>query len=166
LCPGAERREADWRGFRELTRDLERGADHTFTVVRWLRQVYEAGAEVPRPPLEAGDAASLMTIHAAKGLEWPVVVAPDLARSYRSESHPVLFDPELGVAVSFGENYDKPVFYRLIADRKLRSREAEARRLFYVACTRGRDHLILPSTEGTTNRFCGKGGAQCRCHSL
>lgn len=124
-------------------------------MVRWLRQLYEAGAEVPRPPLEAGDAISLMTIHAAKGLEWPVVVAPDLARGYPSQSHPVLFNPELGVAVNFGEDEVEPVLYRLIADRKLRSREAEARRLFYVACTRARDHLILTSTEATTNRFCG-----------
>ena len=40
--PGAERREADWRGFGELVGDLERGADDAFTVVRWLRQLHEA----------------------------------------------------------------------------------------------------------------------------
>jgi ATP-dependent helicase/nuclease subunit A len=153
--PGAQRREADWRGFGELVRDLERGADHAFTVVRWLRQLYEAGAEVPRPPLEAGDAVSLMTIHSAKGLEWPVVVIPDLARGYPSQSPAVLFDPELGVAANFGEDDGEPVLYRLIADRKALAQEAEARRLFYVACTRARDHLILTSTEATTNRLSG-----------
>ena len=84
--PGAERREADWRGFRELVGDLERGSDDAFTVVRWLRQLHEADAQVPRPPIEAGDAVSLMTIHAAKGLEWPVVVIPDLARAMPSSS--------------------------------------------------------------------------------
>ena len=98
---------------------------------------------------------SLMTIHAAKGLEWPVVVMPDLARGFPPESYRVLFDPELGVAMNFGEDDGEPVLYRLIADRKLQAREAEARRLFYVACTRARDHLILTSTEGQTNRFCG-----------
>jgi ATP-dependent helicase/nuclease subunit A len=152
--PRVERREADWRGFRELVRDLERGADDGFVVVRWLRQLYEAGVEIPRPPLEAGDVVSIMTIHAAKGLEWSVVVVPDLARGY-PQSSSVLSDPELGVTVTFGEDEGEPVLYRLIADRKARSREAEARRLFYVACTRARDHLILTSTEGTTNRFCG-----------
>ena len=140
---------------RELVRDLEHGADHSFTVVRWLRQLYEADAEVPRPPLEAGDAVSLMTIHSAKGLEWPVVVVPDLARGFPPESYPILFDLELGVALKFGEEDEEPVLYRLIADRKLRAREAEVRRLFYAARTRARDHLILTSTEGSTNRFCG-----------
>ena len=136
-------------------RDLEQGAEHAFTVVRWLRQLYEAGAEVPRPPLEAGDAVSLMTIHAAKGLEWPVVIVPDLARGYPSNSSSVLFDPELGVALNFGEDAGEAVLYHLVADRKLRSREAEARRLFYVACTRARDHLILTATDEQTSRFCG-----------
>jgi ATP-dependent helicase/nuclease subunit A len=123
--------------------------------VRWLRQLYEADAEIPRPPLEAGDAVSLMTVHSAKGLEWPVVVVPDLARGFPPESYPILFDPELGVALNLGEDEREPVLYRLIADRKLSAREAEARRLLYVACTRARDHLILTSTEGSTNRFCG-----------
>jgi hypothetical protein len=36
--PRAERRETDGRGFRELVRNLERGADDAFTVVRWLRR--------------------------------------------------------------------------------------------------------------------------------
>jgi superfamily I DNA/RNA helicase len=58
-------------------------------------------------------------------------------------------------APKFGEDEGEPVLYRLIVDRKLRAREPEARRLFYVACTRARDHLILTSTEGSTNRFCG-----------
>ena len=47
--PGAERRERDWRGFSELVSDLERGSDDAFTVVRWLRQLHKAEAQVPRP---------------------------------------------------------------------------------------------------------------------
>ncbi len=42
-----------------------------------------------------------------------------------------------------------------LADRKLRSEEAEARRLSYVACTRARDHLSLTSTQAEANRLCG-----------
>ena len=152
--PGAERRETDWRGFRELVGELERGSDDAFTVVRWLRQLHEAEAQVPRPPIEAGDAVSLMTIHAAKGLEWPVVVIPDLARAMPSSSSAVVFDPELGVSVDFGEEEGQPALHRLIRDKKARLEEDETRRVFYVAPTRARDHLILTCT-GLTERLCG-----------
>jgi ATP-dependent helicase/nuclease subunit A len=152
--PGAERRQTDWRGFRELVSDLERGADDVFTVVRWLRQLHEVEAQVPRPPIEAGDAVSLMTIHAAKGLEWPVVVIPDLARAMPSYSGTVAFDPELGVSVDISEEEGQPALHRLIKDKKARLEEEETRRVFYVAPTRARDHLILSCT-GLTERLCG-----------
>ena len=112
--------------------ELESGSENAFTVVRWLRQLHEAGAQVPRPPIEAGDAVSLMTIHAAKGLEWPVVVIPDLARAMPSSLSAVVFDPELGVSVDFGDDEGQPALHRLIADKKARLEEDEAKRVFYV----------------------------------
>ena len=87
-----------------------------------------------------------MTIHAAKGLEWPVVVIPDLARAMPSSSGAVAFDPELGVSVDFGEEDGQPALHRLIRDKKARLEEDETRRVFYVAPTRARDHLILTCT--------------------
>ncbi len=153
--PGAERREADWRGFCDLVRDLARGSQDAFAVVRWLRQLLEADAEAPRPPLEAGDAVTLTTVHGSKGLEWPVVVLPDLDRRIPPRSEPVLFDPELGVAVDLGDAAEKPVLHRLISDRKAMLEEAELRRLLYVALTRTADHLVLTTTDEGTNRLCG-----------
>lgn len=154
--PGAPRREADWRGFCDLVDALGYGTEDIFSVVRSLKRMLEAGAAVPRPPLEADEAVSLLTIHSAKGLEWPVVVIPDLSRQFPSSSSPVLFDPELGVAVDFGNEEDgEGVLYRILRDRKEREREAEARRVFYVAPTRARDHLLLTSTEWETERLCG-----------
>jgi ATP-dependent helicase/nuclease subunit A len=83
-----------------------------------------------------------------------VVVIPDLARAMPSSSGAVAFDPELGVSVDFGEDEGQPALHRMIRDKKARLEEDEARRVFYVAPTRARDHLILTCT-GLTERLCG-----------
>ena len=74
----AERREADWRGMMELVRSLEqRCGEGIFALSRRLKHLIQAMVEMPRPPLEAHNAVSLMTIHSAKGLEWPCVIVPE-----------------------------------------------------------------------------------------
>lgn len=153
--PGAERREADWRGFRELVRDLERGFEDVFAVMHWLRSILDAGVQVPRPPLEAGNTVTLTTVHGSKGLEWPVVVLPDLDRRVPPDSGQVLFNPAFGVSVNLGGDEEKPILHHLISDHKASLREAELRRLLYVALTRTADHLILTTTEPYTHRLCG-----------
>src|SRR5215203_5334898 len=93
-----------------------------------------------------------MTIHAANGLEWPVVVVQDLARTMPYTFGAFVFDPELGVAEDFGDEDGEPALLRLIVDRKARAQQNEARRIFYVAPTRARDHLILTCTDGASSR--------------
>jgi ATP-dependent helicase/nuclease subunit A len=147
---GAARREADWRGFVEHVRKLEHGSEALFTAVRRLRRLLLAEAEVPRPPVEAEGAVALMSIHRAKGLEWPVVVIPDLSRSASARAEPVAFDPELGVALklrSRGDEPERPALFTILDHRQKRRDEAEAGRLLYVALTRARDHLILSAAD-------------------
>lgn len=148
--PGAPRREADWRGFMELVRQLETGNNDVFNVVRKLRQIAAADVKIPRLPLEAENAVTLMTIHAAKGLEWPVVVVPDLTRGKPNYAPSVYFDPAWGVAISLfnaeGEK-QKPVLYVWLENLQKQREDAEALRLLYVAFTRSRDRLILTAAS-------------------
>ena len=99
------------------------------------------------------DAVQVMTVHQAKGLEFPVVIVADLGREaprdYRS---PVLVDAEHGLlaTATFGAGRHR-LPHRLIEawrrDDQDRA-DAERARLLYVACTRARDVLILSEGKG------------------
>ena len=123
----------------------------------FVRQLTEFIAREPKEALAAtrsgaADEVRLMTVHAAKGLEFPVVVLADLDRPTRGETSPVAFDAELGPLVHAPRRDTKTVdglgIYRELEKEEDR---AELDRLFYVACTRAADYLILsaPHAEGS-----------------
>ncbi len=100
------------------------------------------------------DAVRLMTMHAAKGLEFPVVVLPDLTRRPHLETDPVEFLPECGLGVKFREAEDlvnTPTLENIRA--RLKEREAaEELRVLFVAMTRAQEHLILSGCLGNTKK--------------
>jgi ATP-dependent helicase/nuclease subunit A len=84
--------------------------------------------------LEALDAVNLMTVHASKGLEFPIVFVVNLARGASGFPRPVRVS---GEDVSVG-----PFVSELDEQERFRERE-ETKRLLYVALTRARDRLYL-----------------------
>jgi len=92
--------------------------------------------------IEALDAVNLMTVHASKGLEFPIVLLVNLARGASGPPRPVriVVDGEGGEpSVSIGPFLSE-------TDELEREREKqETRRLLYVAMTRARDRLYLSS---------------------
>lgn len=154
--PGAERRIADWQGIREFVRTLEAGTIDLFSTVRRCKQLIDAEVEVPRLPLQGENAVSLMTIHASKGLEWAIVVVPDVSRQDSASRASVLFDPAFGVALKLedeqGEKQETALFTCLQHLQKQREAEEE-KRILYVALTRARDQLILSATGEKGDRW-------------
>ena len=148
--PKAKRRLADWQGFGHLVKELEQGTEDIFGVVRRLKRLVDEEIAIPRPLLETDNAVSLMTIFAAKGLEWSLVVVADLSRERPQSSPPVYFDAKLGVAlISKNEQGEiqKPVLYKWLEYQQQQREAEEALRILYVALTRARDYLILSATE-------------------
>jgi len=90
--------------------------------------------------IDAFDAVNLMTVHAAKGLEFPVVFVVNLARGSGNRRDPVRLTADSSGqsgAVAVGD-------FQSDADDDHASREREeTKRLLYVALTRARDRLYL-----------------------
>jgi ATP-dependent helicase/nuclease subunit A len=157
--PGADRRLADWRGFGQLVKELEQGTYDLFGVVRRLKRLSEQEVAVPRPILSITNAVSLMTIYAAKGLEWGLVIVADLSKERPKPNLPIRFDAHLGVAITSKTSrgdIQKPVLYRWLEYLQEQQNREEALRVLYVALTRARDYLILSAAEpykGELNRL-------------
>jgi len=89
-----------------------------------------------------------MTIHKAKGLEFPVVVVPDLGREAPWRAPVVLADRGSGrLAVNLGRLGDTALTTLHWADaesREIQRVDAKALRVLYVALTRAERGLVLP----------------------
>jgi ATP-dependent exoDNAse (exonuclease V) beta subunit len=89
----------------------------------------------------------LMTIHQAKGLEFPVVIIPDLHRSQsQRDGGPYVLDRHRGFTVSVPDGRGLAVRGALFKELRQRAswrEEFESMRLLYVAATRAKDRLIF-----------------------
>jgi ATP-dependent exoDNAse (exonuclease V) beta subunit len=154
--PGGARRLANVRKLMRLAREHE--SDHGRDLRGFVDLVMELGGGLDgsreqdresEAPVEgeALDAVRLMTIHRAKGLEFPVVCVADLGRGspFANDVVRVGRDGRVGIKLrSLDGGRPHPAFaYRAIGDARARADADEEARLFYVAMTRAREQLIL-----------------------
>ncbi len=95
------------------------------------------------------DTVRIMTIHASKGLEFPVVILPDLGRKFNliDARGSILLHREAGLALEVA-NEQRNVRYNslasiLVSTRLKDATVAEEMRTLYVALTRAKEHLVL-----------------------
>jgi ATP-dependent helicase/nuclease subunit A len=112
-----------------------------------LEALREGEGEAEAAPQQVSDAVNIMTIHAAKGLEFPVVFVSGLHRRPRQSSPVLLFSKELGLGVKWrhpetGKGL-KDAAHGALSEKLKQEESAEEQRLLYVAMTRAEDRLVL-----------------------
>ncbi|HHT9139582.1 MAG: UvrD-helicase domain-containing protein [Planctomycetes bacterium] len=148
--PGGRQSYANLRKFVELTRDFEKreilGLPQFLRAIRDLRVTETRESEAPTD-LEAGDVVKILTIHKAKGLEFPVVAVADMGRDQRSYPSDILFSKKGGLGLKIMNPLtNRPEVTATFGEieQEIKEKEkGEEERVLYVALTRAQEHLIL-----------------------
>jgi len=137
--------------------------------VRHLDQVIDAELPVGEAAEEAAtaEAVSLLTIHSAKGLEFPVVFLVNLRPPRPRDTERLFFDPDTGGFVMKNWRGEKHPRYVEASPGAPAVKLAigERRRIVYVGLTRAKDALYVTATrEEATARDVGANGVEDHDH--
>jgi ATP-dependent exoDNAse (exonuclease V) beta subunit len=130
----------------ELARQYESEGGLSFRgFVETLRQAADR-AQAPEAPIleEGSEGVRLMTVHKAKGLEFPVVILADITCGLSRDEAQRHLDAERGLSAVRLAGW-APLDLIEHNDIEVRRDEAEGVRLAYVAATRARDLLVVPA---------------------
>ncbi len=156
LKPTGEQRHANLLKVVEMATSLEAQDPMSFGgFVRWLADVSKLSPEEAESPLsEEGDQfIRVLTIHKAKGLEFPITILADLGR-HEFKSDNLIVDRDEG-RLEYGKNVKDggpaTLGYEDLKALEKQRAEAETIRLLYVGLTRARDAVVVPwfPTKGT-----------------
>jgi ATP-dependent exoDNAse (exonuclease V) beta subunit len=130
----------------ELARQFEAGGGISFRgFVEELRLAAENAVAAEAPILEEdSDGVRMMTVHKAKGLEFPIVILADLTCHLSRPEPSRWIDAERGLCAIKLAGW-APDDLRLQGDIEVARDRAEGQRLAYVAATRARDVLVIPA---------------------
>lgn len=127
------------------------------SLVEWLQNVKDLRASSSKEPaatVQADDALQIMTIHNSKGLEFDLVILPQLEKSAHGDTASIKYLPGkegeqglLGIKVPNKEmQLQNSGVYEQAKARDKELEEEESRRLLYVAMTRAQKQLVMVGT--------------------
>lgn len=121
-------------------------------LIRYLEDLRALGDEPNAPAFGESNAVRVLTVHASKGLEFPIVFLGSLQRKGDSRSPSLSFSRERGLGVDWRDPVSGAASADPLHQQNLEARAAaeieEANRLLYVAMTRAESRLIFSTTDG------------------
>ncbi len=146
--PGGRRRLANVRKLLQMA-NSERVEDIPQFIQRLkdLHRIADREGDAPTEEEEA-NVVKIYTIHGAKGLEFPVVVLPDLSRQAPPRGDALFVCDPSGPSLGHRLNGSPDLTYEAVQQREIEQEREEMARMLYVAMTRAREHLILSGNIG------------------
>lgn len=132
---------------------LQYERSHTPSLQGFLHWLATSDSQIKRDMEQARGCVRILTVHASKGLQAPIVIMPDTLLSSGEKTKEMFIWQEEGGrlpfwALSDGRNNDA---YIQLAMQRDAGRAAEYRRLLYVALTRAADQLYICGARGRNN---------------
>ncbi|MEX2288214.1 MAG: UvrD-helicase domain-containing protein [Planctomycetaceae bacterium] len=143
------RKLANLRKLIEMARQLDRaGLESIKNFVNRIRDsvMEQTDEELAAVHAETSDVVRLMSIHQAKGLEFPIVIVADIDSAHRGSGEMAYLHPEFGPLLPMPKVHGRSISNLGAKMHRLQEQPedaAESTRLFYVAATRAADYLIL-----------------------
>jgi ATP-dependent helicase/nuclease subunit A len=162
LKPGGDQRVANLLKIADAARAMyERGLCTFRGFVAWLseREATESEEAEALTTEPTDDFVRILTMHKAKGLEFPVVILSDLAKGPHKGTEEIITDrTNQEVALSLGTREGlRTLNFDGLSEYEKKRCEAEKIRLLYVSMTRARDLLVIPAYWIAPTEL-GKGG--------
>ncbi|HEX9104856.1 MAG TPA: UvrD-helicase domain-containing protein, partial [Polyangia bacterium] len=160
--PDGEQRVANLMRLVEKAREFEARGGDLRAFANWLRRAAAPGGEAQAAEAqvadEGDDVVRVMTVHQAKGLEFPVVFVPACGGLERSDHAPIVYDAAEGLGLKLRDERASGRVHstasRRVAGVRRERQLAESLRVFYVAATRARDLVVFSGEPVRAHQAC------------
>lgn len=125
-----------------LSRALAHEREGAPSLARFIDEVTRANSELKRDPEGGRNEVRVMTVHAAKGLEAPIVFLPGTTAPPSGKQDSLLAHETCGLLWSENDPF-APDLITALRDAAKKVQDDESLRLLYVAMTRARDRLVI-----------------------
>jgi ATP-dependent helicase/nuclease subunit A len=150
----------------DIIRNLEQKEQgNLFEIVEFLRTQIDQDSDEKDAELPDTGAIQIMTVHGSKGLEFPMVIVPDLTASLSNGGLQIYMSPsdayvnnELPLLAyksedkySKDKNDETQFIFEQLKEQNYKRDLAELKRVFYVALTRAQTHILISDTSSYPN---------------
>ncbi|CAM3072936.1 helicase-exonuclease AddAB subunit AddA [Leuconostoc rapi] len=149
--PGGAQRQANLHALYDYARTYQTNNNAgLFRFVRYIEQLQDNDGQLGEAPQEADvQAVRIMTIHASKGLEFPIVFLPEFDKAFNTKdlTGKVLIQKDAGIGMDYMQPdalVSMPTLQKLTVQQALKRQSwSEEMRLLYVALTRAEQQLYI-----------------------